>query len=200
MSRTKAPIRSNLIRQGFTLVELLVVMVVIVILGALVAGVVVKGIDAIRTTNSTTTIEIVSNALSAQLKEITERAVKSGKERDKIKEAVEQAFPNTWEEVFSKGYLPYQRYLTQNKDAFKSLKPNEQSSVLLRMILEKGPNGHLDVDQLPKGAVAPIKGMDALVDSWGDPIQYRVDFTVDPVLKFSKPKFTVTSDNVAVKN
>ena len=75
-------ITTNQFRQAFSLVELMVVTVIVVILAGLVAGVVVKAIDASRTTATLTTMEIIKSGLSKQLQEIGEqsRLMRSEKE------------------------------------------------------------------------------------------------------------------------
>ena len=66
----------------------------------------------------------------------------------------------------------------------------------LRMILDKGPKSKIDTDQLPKGALGLINGVNAILDAWGDPIGVLV--SVNPATL--KAIITLSSPNATLKN
>jgi len=200
-------ITTNKFRQAFSLVELMVVAVIVVILAGLVAGVVVKAIDASRTTATLTTMEIIKSGLSKQLQEIGEQSRKSGKSASDIYKDIRAAFPSNLNAVGAEPPMPidgvpvtatslpnYIRYKASIN--ISALSEDEKASVLLRMILEKGPKSKVEVDQLPKGALGQVKGIDAVLDSWAEPI--GVSITINPTNL--KPIIQLTSRNAAMKN
>ena len=199
----------NSSRQAFSLVELMVVTVIVVILAGLVAGVVVKAVDASRSTSTLTTMEIIKSGLSKQLQEIGEQSRKAGKSPSDIYKDIRAAFPSNLNAIGAEPpvsidgslvtaiSLPtYIRYKTTINSALSTLAEDEKSSVLLRMILEKGPKSKVEVDQLPKGALGQVKGIDAVLDSWAEPI--GVSITINPTNL--KATIQLTSRNAAMKN
>jgi prepilin-type N-terminal cleavage/methylation domain-containing protein len=193
-------------RRAFSLVELMVVVVIIVILAGLVAGVVVKAIDASRTTTSLTTMEVIQSGLTRQLQQVIDGAKKGGKSPEDIAVEVQKIFPTSI--AFAKtGYKPYAIALA-NIPSNLTKKDDLQaaSSVLLRAILEKGPFSKIETDQLPKGAIGPVEinstQFEGIRDSWGDPIGLTVEYLkVDPKKELSptnsKVNFTLESRNTA---
>ena len=204
-------ITTNQFRQAFSLVELMVVTVIVVILAGLVAGVVVKAIDASRTTATLTTMEILKSGLSKQLQEIGEQSRKAGKSTADIYKDIRAAFPSTLDIVggseppvsiegtpTTATALP--AYVRQKNtiapSIYTTLAADEKSSILLRLILDKGPKSKVEVDQLPKGALGQIKGIDAVLDSWAEPIGISV--TINP--SNLKPAIQLSSRNATLKN
>jgi len=203
-------------RQAFSLVELMVVMVIIGILGALIAGVVVKAVSAQRTSTTLTTMEVIKSALSRQLQEISDAARKAGKSKGQIYSLVRQAFPDSLntgrsfvnidgEMIFVSVYPAYNNLIAANSgqlatmvDDKSSTMVEKKSSFLLRMILDKGPKSKIDTDQLPKGALGLINGVNAVLDAWGDPIGVSILIDLnDPNLKVD---FRLSSPNATLKN
>ena len=204
-------------RQAFSLVELMVVMVIIGILGALIAGVVVKAVSAQRTSTTLTTMEVIKSGLSRQLQEISDAARKAGKSKGEIYFLVRQAFPDSLntgpsspvnidgERITVSVYPAYNNLIAANSgqlatmvDDKSSTMVEKKSSFLLRMILDKGPKSKIDTDQLPKGALGLINGVNAVLDAWGDPIGVSILIDLnDPNLKVD---FRLSSPNATLKN
>ncbi len=202
-------------RQAFSLVELMVVMVIIGILGALIAGVVVKAVSAQRTSTTLTTMEVIKSGLSRQLQEISDAARKAGKSKKDIYFLVRQAFPDSLgpsspvnidgEMISVSVYPAYNNLIAANSgqlatmvDDKSSTMVEKKSSFLLRMILDKGPKSKIDTDQLPKGALGLINGVNAVLDAWGDPIGVSILIDLnDPNLKVD---FRLSSPNATLKN
>jgi prepilin-type N-terminal cleavage/methylation domain-containing protein len=199
------------VRPAFSLVELMVVTVIVVILAGLVAGVVVKAVDASRTTATLTTMEIIKSGLSKQLQEIGEQSRKAGKSTTDIYKDIRAAFPSSLDAVglpeppvmidgspvTVQSLAPYIRQKSTFSTAtYGTLGNDEKASILLRMILEKGPKTKVEVDQLPKGALGQIKGIDAVLDSWAEPI--GVSISINPTNL--KPTIQLTSRNATMKN
>ena len=186
-------------RRAFSLVELMVVVVIIVILAGLVAGVVVKAIDASRTTTSLATMEVIQSGLSRQLQQVIDGAKKGGKSPEEIYSVVRQAFPSSLSEAktgvqnVTPSYPPYAKSIGQTH---QNLDPQGQKSALLRLILDKGPNSKIETDQLPKGALGQLSGIDIIRDSWGDPIGLDVQYIGANATNI-KPKFILSSLNTA---
>jgi prepilin-type N-terminal cleavage/methylation domain-containing protein len=81
-------------RSALTLVELMVVVAIMAVLGALVAGVVVKAIEAQKNSNTKTTMEVIKSALSKQLQAV----IDDGKDKERkgtstVTNTVNAAFP-----------------------------------------------------------------------------------------------------------
>ena len=221
-------------RQAFSLVELMVVTVIVVILAGMVAGVVVKAIDASRTTATLTTMEIIKSAISKQIQEVAETYRKQGLPPDQILEKVAQVFPTSFQnagELFTikvtptavdtrksisiNPYQPYKNFKLDPKTSEKLLAlegginstiEEKEKSVLLKLILDRGPKSKLDLDQLPKGALGqiinqkdPKLNLEGILDSWGDPIGIKIEYPIDLIEKI-KPKITITSPNAVMKN
>lgn len=195
------------LRRAFSLVELMVVTVIVVILAGLVAGVVVKAVDASRTSTTLTTMEIIKSGLSKQLQEIGEQSRKAGKSTSDIYQDIRAVFPSTFDNIGAEpqvriddinvraSTLPsYVRF--KNTINRSDLAEDEKASILLRMILEKGPKSKVEVDQLPKGALGQVKGIDAVLDSWAEPI--GVSISINPTNL--KPTIQLTSRNAVMKN
>lgn len=186
-------------RKGFSLTELLVVVAVIVILAGLVAGVVVKAIDASRTSTSLTTMEVIQSGLSKQLQQVIDGAKKGGKSPEEIYAVVRQAFPANLNEAkvgvqnVTTAYPPYQKSIGP---AHQALDGQAQKSALLRLILDKGPISKVETDQLPKGALGQVGSVDIIRDAWGDPIGLDVQYTGTNATNM-KPKFILSSPNTA---
>ncbi len=186
-------------RKGFSLTELMVVVAVIVILAGLVAGVVVKAIDASRTSTSLTTMEVIQSGLTRQLQQVIDGAKKGGRSPEEIYAVVRQAFPMNLNEArvgvqnLSTPYPPYQKSIGA---AHQALDGQAQKSALLRLVLEKGPFSKVETDQLPKGALGQAGGVDIIRDAWGDPIGLEVQYQGTNATN-SKPKFILSSPNTA---
>jgi prepilin-type N-terminal cleavage/methylation domain-containing protein len=191
-------------RRGYTLVEVMVVVAIITILAVLVAGVVMKAVEAMRTTNTQTVMHLAESSLNQQLKEIVDRAQKSGKEVQEMKNLIRQAFPPTFKEIndiaeFDRvngtriTHPPYLNFIRSNANLLASLSEKERNSALLRLILEKGPYSRAEVDQFPKGTLVDVRGVGILIDSWGDPIQFKL--TLAAGNSYQRPVFEVLSDN-----
>ena len=93
----------------------MVVVVIIVILAGLVAGVVVKAIDASRTTTSLTTMEVIQSGLSRQLQQVIDGAKKGGKSPEEIYSVVRQAFPSSLSEAKSGVQTPKLKLISSPK-------------------------------------------------------------------------------------
>jgi len=186
-------------RKGFSLTELMVVVAVIVILAGLVAGVVVKAIDASRTSTSLTTMEVIQSGLTRQLQQVIDGAKKGGRSPEEIYAVVRQAFPMNLNEArvgvqnLTTPYPPYQKSIGA---AHKALDGQAQKSALLRLVLEKGPFSKVETDQLPKGALGQAGGIDIIRDAWGDPIGLEVQYQGTNATN-TKPKFILSSPNTA---
>ena len=186
-------------RKGFSLTELMVVVALIVILAGLVAGVVVKAIDASRTSTSLTTMEVIQSGLSKQLQQVIDGAKKGGKSPEEIFATVRQAFPMNLNEArvgvqnLTTPYPPYQKSIGA---AHQALDGQAQKSALLRLVLEKGPFSKVETDQLPKGALGQAGGVDIIRDAWGDPIGLEVQYQGTNATN-TKPKFILSSPNTA---
>lgn len=186
-------------RKGFSLTELMVVVAVIVILAGLVAGVVVKAIDASRTSTSLTTMEVIQSGLTRQLQQVIDGAKKGGRSPEEIYAVVRQAFPMNLNEArvgvqnLSTPYPPYQKSIGA---AHQALDGQAQKSALLRLVLEKGPFSKVETDQLPKGALGQAGGVDIIRDAWGDPIGLEVQYQGTNATN-TKPKFILSSPNTA---
>ena len=194
-------------RKGFSLTELMVVVAVIVILAGLVAGVVVKAIDASRTSTSLTTMEVIQSGLSKQLQQVIDGAKKGGKSPEEIFATVRQAFPANLMEVqkitnhnlggIQIPVTPYRPYQQEWQKVGTSLTPATEKSFLLRAILEKGPNSKIETDQLPKGALGQGPGgVEIIRDAWGDPISLEIIYSGTSTSSI-KPKFVLSSPNTA---
>lgn len=186
-------------RKGFSLTELMVVVAVIVILAGLVAGVVVKAIDASRTSTSLTTMEVIQSGLTRQLQQVIDGAKKGGRSPEEIYAVVRQAFPMNLNEArvgvqnLTTPYPPYQKSIGA---AHQALDGQAQKSALLRLVLEKGPFSKVETDQLPKGALGQAGGVDIFRDAWGDPIGLEVQYQGTNATN-TKPKFILSSPNTA---
>ena len=186
-------------RKGFSLTELMVVVAVIVILAGLVAGVVVKAIDASRTSTSLTTMEVIQSGLTRQLQQVIDGAKKGGRSPEEIYAVVRQAFPMNLNEArvgvqnLTTPYPPYQKSIGA---AHQALDGQAQKSALLRLVLEKGPFSKVETDQLPKGALGQAGGIDIIRDAWGDPIGLEVQYQGTNAT-YTKPKFILSSPNTA---
>ena len=186
-------------RKGFSLTELMVVVAVIVILAGLVAGVVVKAIDASRTSTSLTTMEVIQSGLTRQLQQVIDGAKKGGRSPEEIYAVVRQAFPMNLNEArvgvqnLTTPYPPYQKTIGA---AHQALDGQAQKSALLRLVLEKGPFSKVETDQLPKGALGQAGGVDIIRDAWGDPIGLEVQYQGTNATN-TKPKFILSSPNTA---
>lgn len=172
------------IRRGFTLVELMVVVAIMAVLAALVAGVVMKATEAQRNSNTLTTMEVIKSSLSKQLQAV----IDDGKDKERkgtgtISQTVSAAFPSSLAAATTPNYAKYKANPLTNP---AGVDPN---AYLLRMILEAGPFGKLETDMLPKGAVSPDKPI--LLDAWGDPISLQI------TTANNKVKFTLKSPNVS---
>lgn len=194
-------------RKGFSLTELMVVVAVIVILAGLVAGVVVKAIDASRTSTSLTTMEVIQSGLSKQLQQVIDGAKKGGKSPEEIFATVRQAFPANLMEIqkitnhnlggIQIPVTPYRPYQQEWQKFGASLTPATEKSFLLRTILEKGPNSKVETDQLPKGALGQGSGgVEIIRDAWGDPISLEIIYS-GTIATSIKPKFILSSPNTA---
>ena len=186
-------------RKGFSLTELMVVVAVIVILAGLVAGAVVKAIDASRTSTSLTTMEVIQSGLTRQLQQVIDGAKKGGRSPEEIYAVVRQAFPMNLNEArvgvqnLTTPYPPYQKSIGA---AHQALDGQAQKSALLRLVLEKGPFSKVETDQLPKGALGQAGGVDIIRDAWGDPIGLEVQYQGTNATN-TKPKFILSSPNSA---
>ena len=171
-------------RRGFTLVELMVVVAIMAVLAALVAGVVIKATEAQRNSNTLTTMEVIKSSLSKQLQAV----IDDGKDKERkgtgtISQTVSAAFPVSLAAATSSNYSKYQN---NPNTKINGADPN---AYLLRMILEAGPFGKLETDMLPKGAVSPDKPI--LLDAWGDPISLQISNANNKI------KFLLKSPNVS---
>ena len=173
-------------RSAFTLVELMVVVAIMAVLGALVAGVVVKAIEAQKNSNTKTTMEVIKSALSKQLQAV----IDDGKDKERkgtstITNTVNAAFPIAADlanpATLSKNY---QKFMSAN--TMGAINPE---AYLVRMILDGGPFSKLETDMLPKGALATDKPV--ILDAWGDPIKLTISKSGTKII------FKLTSDNTS---
>jgi len=174
-------------RSAFTLVELMVVVAIMAILGALVAGVVVKAIEAQKNSNTKTTMEVIKSALSKQLQAV----IDDGKDKEKkgtstITNTVNAAFP-TAADLGNPASLAknYQKYMSTN-----TIGAINREAYLVRMILDAGPFSKLETDMLPKGALATNQPI--ILDAWGDAIKLTITKPAG-----TKTQFKLTSDNIS---
>ena len=184
-SSLKSGLALQLKRNAFTLVELMVVVAIMAILGALVAGVVVKAIEAQKNSNTKTTMEVIKSALSKQLQAVSD----DGKDKERkgigtISATVTAAFPTSLAGATSPNYAKYM--LNPNTSKKASVDAN---AYLLRMILEAGPFSKLETDMLPKGSLATNDSI--ILDAWGDPIKLMITNNANKI------KFTLKSDNIS---
>ena len=169
-------------RSAFTLVELMVVVAIMAVLGALVAGVVVKAIEAQKNSNTKTTMEVIKSALSKQLQAV----IDDGKDKERratgatLTSTVNAAFPRSLTEATSPNYL---KFRSVNSDI-----GCDPDSYLLRMILDAGPFSKLETDMLPKGAISTDKAQ--ILDAWGEPIKLKITIS-------TKTKFVLSSNNIS---
>ncbi len=168
-------------RNGFTLVELMVVVAIMAVLGALVAGVVVKAIEAQKNSNTKTTMEVIKSALSKQLQAV----IDDGKDKEKkgtgtISATVAAAFPTSLTAATSSNYSKFKS--SNNSGGC------DPDSYLLRMILDAGPYSKLETDMLPKGAISTNKA--EILDAWGEPIKLKITIG-------TKTKFVLSSNNIS---
>jgi len=174
-------------RSAFTLVELMVVVAIMAILGALVAGVVVKAIEAQKNSNTKTTMEVIKSALSKQLQAV----IDDGKDKEKkgtstITNTVNAAFPAAADLANPANLLKnYQKYMSTK--AMGTINPE---AYLVRMILDAGPFSKLETDMLPKGALATNQPI--ILDAWGDAIKLTITKPAG-----TKIQFKLTSDNIS---
>ena len=179
-------------RSAFTLVELMVVVAIMAVLGALVAGVVVKAIEAQKNSNTKTTMEVIKSALSKQLQAV----IDDGKDKERkgtstVTNTVNAGFPTvadfnldpTNHANLSKNYQKYISSNPKNTDI-------ATESYLVRMILDAGPFSKLETDMLPKGALATDKPI--ILDAWGDPIKLNITRPGG-----TKIRFELKSENVS---
>jgi prepilin-type N-terminal cleavage/methylation domain-containing protein len=170
-------------RSAFTLVELMVVVAIMAVLGALVAGVVVKAIEAQKNSNTKTTMEVIKSALSKQLQAV----IDDGKDKARrasdltiITNTVKAAFPTSLTLATSPNYL---KFRSVNSDI-----GCDPDSYLLRMILDAGPFSKLETDMLPKGAISTEKAQ--ILDAWGEPIKLKITIG-------TTTKFVLSSNNIS---
>lgn len=179
-------------RIAFTLVELMVVVAIMAVLGALVAGVVVKAIEAQKNSNTKTTMEVIKSALSKQLQAV----IDDGKDKERkgtstVTNTVNAAFPtviefNTDPTNHANLSKNYQKYISSNPKNTDTA----TESYLARMILDAGPFSKLETDMLPKGALATDKPI--ILDAWGDPIKLNITRPGG-----TKIRFELKSENVS---
>jgi prepilin-type N-terminal cleavage/methylation domain-containing protein len=179
-------------RSAFTLVELMVVVAIMAVLGALVAGVVVKAIEAQKNSNTKTTMEVIKSALSKQLQAV----IDDGKDKERkgtstVTNTVNAAFPtviefNTDPTNHANLSKNYQKYISSNPKNTDTA----TESYLARMILDAGPFSKLETDMLPKGALATDKPI--ILDAWGDPIKLNITRPGG-----TKIRFELKSENVS---
>jgi prepilin-type N-terminal cleavage/methylation domain-containing protein len=187
-------------RSAFTLVELMVVVAIMAVLGALVAGVVVKAIEAQKNSNTKTTMEVIKSALSKQLQAV----IDDGKDKERkgtsdITKTVNAAFPT----VTDFNSDPTHKNLAKNYQKYISTNPKDTNiateSYLVRMILDAGPFSKLETDMLPKGALATDKPV--ILDAWGEPIKLTITKPIPPPPPAppsgTKVIFKLTSDNTS---
>jgi prepilin-type N-terminal cleavage/methylation domain-containing protein len=184
-------------RSAFTLVELMVVVAIMAVLGALVAGVVVKAIEAQKNSNTKTTMEVIKSALSKQLQAV----IDDGKDKERrgtgatIASTVNLAFPIATDLANPASLAKnYQKYMSTN-----TMGAINQEAYLVRMILDAGPFSKLETDMLPKGALATDKPV--ILDAWGDPIKLTISRIPPPPPpappSSTKIVFKLTSDNTS---
>lgn len=173
----KVPLRT---RSAFTLVELMVVVAIMAVLAALVAGVVIKATEAQRNANTETTIKVLKSALSRQLQAVIDEQKKKDPSKEAITYRVANVFPvNIPAITTTNGYGPYKRDLaTKNVLTIPSVPASDLQAYILWLIIEKGPMSKLESDMLPKGALGKknIGGtdIDLFTDAWGDPISLEI--------------------------
>lgn len=171
-------------RNAFTLVELMVVVAIMAVLGALVAGVVVKAIEAQKNSNTKTTMEVIKSALSKQLQAV----IDDGKKKEVTSNGTKKAV-----------------------DIVNATFPQKTNDpMFLRQLVEKGPFSKLDSDLLPKGAISDSTG--PFLDAWGDPITVSIEYydrttntkinnpystLTDTQKNQTKIKFTISSQNIS---
>ena len=145
------------------------------------------------------------------MQEIGEQSRKAGKSTTDIYKDIRAAFPSSLDAVglpeppvmidgspvTVQSLAPYIRQKsTFSASTYGTLGNDEKASILLRMILEKGPKTKVEVDQLPKGALGQVKGIDAVLDSWAEPI--GVSISINPTNL--KPSIQLSSRNAVMKN
>ena len=179
-------------RSAFTLVELMVVVAIMAILGALVAGVVVKAIEAQKNSNTKTTMEVIKSALSKQLQAVIDDGKdKEKKGTDNITAVATAAFPDNLSNAKANPKsIYYRNYLSKNSLNNVQDTDIEAKAILLRMILDAGPFSKLETDMLPKGAIATDKQF--ILDAWGDSIKLNITRPGG-----TKIRFELKSDNIS---
>ena len=220
------------VRRAFSLVELMVVTVIVVILAGLVAGVVVKAVEASRTSTTLTTMEIIKSGLNKQLQETVDATKKTPDASPELMYAkLRQAFPATINPShpnpppcllgeakrgclitainpgpFYPPFPSYERNIPNTLvQPFSDDRDKEKiKSILLRLIIDKGPKSKVEVDQLPKGALGKVKiagaEFDAILDAWGDPIGVYIQYSNQAKAETAKPVIAITSPNAVMKN
>lgn len=172
--------RSHVKRRAFTLVELMVVVAIMAVLAALVAGVVMKATEAQRNANTETTIKVLKSALSRQLQAVIDEQKKKDPSKEGITYRIASVFPQNLAAITgTNGYGPYRRDLaTKSVLTAPGALSSDLQAYILWLIIEKGPMSKLESDMLPKGALGKknIGGtdIDLFTDAWGDPISLEI--------------------------
>jgi type II secretory pathway pseudopilin PulG len=182
------------------LVELMVVVAIMAVLAALVAGVVIKATEAQKNANTETTIKVLKSALSRQLQTVIDEQKKKDPSKEAITYRVASVFPQSLAAITgTNGYGPYKRDLaTKNVLTTSGTLSSDLQAYFLWLIIEKGPMSKLESDMLPKGALGKknISGtdIDLFTDAWGDPISLEIA-TVGSNL--DKLEFRFTTPNMS---
>ncbi len=167
-------------RSAFTLVELMVVVAIMAVLAALVAGVVIKATEAQKNANTETTIKVLKSALSRQLQAVIDEQKKKDPSKEAIAYRVANVFPKNLNAItIISGYGPYKSDLDKKAELKATgVQPADIQAYILWLIIEKGPMSKLDSDMLPKGSLGIKniggKDIDLFTDAWGDPISMEI--------------------------
>jgi prepilin-type N-terminal cleavage/methylation domain-containing protein len=173
-------------RRGFTLVEMLVVLAIIVVIASLGLGAFFKARDMQMKRNTEATIQVCNGGLTGQYSAVldtaktesinpTAQALSGGDDRRArvihILMALKREFPTSFAEARAGGNQAYVRAL-QNAKPGRS--PEEEASACLYLALKQRRRG---VDFDPETALSKVElrdtfgdGIKEIVDGWGRPI------------------------------
>jgi prepilin-type N-terminal cleavage/methylation domain-containing protein len=190
-------------RSGFTLVELLVVMLIIIVLVGLTASGIFQVIDGQKQANTEQTIRVLYKALKEQMDRVVKDAQNTppsptvlsmaGNDPNRaqvltVKFRLKQEFPQNFAEVFNPNPLPAKtQYVeTLNKLGVTQAGSSTQlcePSVCLLLILGQARSGiDFNQDLLGAGAIQggsyndPSNGVvkvKQIVDGWGQPLRFQ---------------------------
>jgi len=208
------PVRQPALRRGFTILELLIVMAIIMLIMALTAGAALRYMDVQKKRNT----EVELYKLESAVHQAWNAVIANARDKEAVPDAVsqiaggnakrarviyvklrlKQEFPMTFQEVMDPSWMSLlgkpPTYITtiQGKSIAPSLKGEScESAALLYLALQKDRSGtQFNVDSaLAKSEVATDtgSGLKYIVDGWGSPIAfYRWPYgNVDPTFGYT---------------